>query len=193
MRRVGGLRQVTARDLMFSLCAGLDRFQAASNCEIDRLIIADLKMQERMMLDRAPVPAKQGLGADEINRARNPAPVAARHDQQHVISQAFADQREECAGQIRAAPFSRTRLHVKREKRVPSVLGYLAAGERVDGDAVGHRLAAFAFYRLAMARVQRSKKIVETAVASIVPVKLLVGALKESVRGQELPFQLARK
>src|ERR1700722_17552096 len=69
MRRISGLRQVTARDLVFSLRARLDRLQAALNGEIDRLVIADLEMQERMMLDRAPVAAEQRIGADEIDGA----------------------------------------------------------------------------------------------------------------------------
>src|ERR1700683_1504118 len=55
MRGIGGLRQRPARDLVLALCAGLDRLQATLNGEIDRLIIADLEMQKRMMFDRTPV------------------------------------------------------------------------------------------------------------------------------------------
>src|SRR5665647_1370705 len=51
MRGIGGLRQVAARDLVLALRAGLDRLQAALNCKIDRLIVADLEMQERVVFD----------------------------------------------------------------------------------------------------------------------------------------------
>src|SRR5882757_7505520 len=59
--RVSSLRQISARQLVLALRAGFDRFQPALDREIDRLIIADLEMQERMMLDRTPVAAEQRL------------------------------------------------------------------------------------------------------------------------------------
>src|ERR1700674_5388486 len=49
MRRISRLRQVAARDLVLALRAGLHRPQAALNRKIDRLIIADLEMQERVV------------------------------------------------------------------------------------------------------------------------------------------------
>src|SRR6478736_5606508 len=58
VRGVGGPRQVAARDLVLALRAGLDMREAALDGEIDRLVVADLEMQERMMLDRAPVAAE---------------------------------------------------------------------------------------------------------------------------------------
>ena len=59
MRRIGGLRQIAAGDLVLALRAGLDAFRAPRDRKIDGLIIANLEMQERMMLDRAPVAAEQ--------------------------------------------------------------------------------------------------------------------------------------
>src|SRR5947209_3705027 len=55
VRGMGRLRQVAARDLVLALRAGLDGSESVLDREIDRLIIADLEMQERMMLDCAPV------------------------------------------------------------------------------------------------------------------------------------------
>ena len=55
------------------------------------------------------------------------------------------------------------------------------------------RLAPFALDRLAVARVQRGQEIVESPVAVIVPVKLLVVALQEAVLAQKLRFGLAGK
>src|SRR5262245_3060010 len=46
MRGVGGVRQISARKLMLALRAGFDDLKFALDCKIDRLIIADLEMQE---------------------------------------------------------------------------------------------------------------------------------------------------
>src|SRR6185312_5734396 len=59
MRGVGGVRQISARQLVFALCAGLDDFEPVMDGEINGLIVANLEMQEGMMLDRAPVAAEQ--------------------------------------------------------------------------------------------------------------------------------------
>src|SRR5271165_7277828 len=69
MRRIGERRAVAARELVLSLGAGLDPPQSAVEREVDRLIIADLEMKERPVLDRAPVAAVERVVADEIDRA----------------------------------------------------------------------------------------------------------------------------
>src|SRR3954452_13893227 len=56
---VGGSRQVAPCDLVLALRAGLDVRQPAFDGKVDRLIIADLEMQEGMMLDRTPAAAEQ--------------------------------------------------------------------------------------------------------------------------------------
>ncbi len=63
----------------------------------------------------------------------------------------------------------------------------------VNRDAAGDGLAPLALDRLAVTRVEGGEEILETAVTLVVPVKLLVGPLQESVRGEKLPFGLARK
>src|SRR5579859_4896841 len=42
MRGVGGVRQISARELVLALRAGLDDFKLVLNGEIDRLVVADL-------------------------------------------------------------------------------------------------------------------------------------------------------
>src|SRR4051794_32819215 len=61
-RRVGdvmagkrGDRKVAARELVLALRARFDAREAMLNGVIDRLVITELEMQERMVLDRAPV------------------------------------------------------------------------------------------------------------------------------------------
>src|SRR3954471_20924818 len=103
---VGGPRQVAACDLVLALRAGFDIRQTAFDGEVDRLVIADLEMQEGMMLDRTPVAAEQRVRADEVDRARDPAIVATGHHQEHVLAHGLADQRKEFPRQIRPAPFA---------------------------------------------------------------------------------------
>src|SRR5689334_12146843 len=173
MRGIGGVRQISARELMLALRTGLDDLQPVLDREIDRLIVADLEMQERMMLDRAPVAAEQGVGADEVDRARDPSAVTLGHDKENVLAHALADQRKELAREIRPAPSARTGLHVETEEGVPCVLGDVFTGQAVNADVGCDRLAALTLDRLAVARIEAAEEIVEGGKALVVPVKLL--------------------
>src|ERR1700761_998786 len=75
VRGVGGVRQISARELVLALRAGFDDFQLTRDREIDGLIVADLEMQERMMLERAPVAAEQSIRAEEGDGAGDPRAV----------------------------------------------------------------------------------------------------------------------
>src|SRR5579864_1322256 len=66
VRRIGGGRQIAAGDLVPTLRARLDAGELVLDGVLDRLVIADLEMQERMMLDRAPVAAEQRPRSDEV-------------------------------------------------------------------------------------------------------------------------------
>src|SRR5687768_9264789 len=57
MRRVGGGRQITAGQLVLALGPGLDALESVPNGVIDRLVVAELEVQKRMMLERPPVAA----------------------------------------------------------------------------------------------------------------------------------------
>ena len=58
--RMGGDGQIAARQLVLALRAGLDPRQTLLDREIDGLMVADLEMQEGVVLDAAPVPAVRG-------------------------------------------------------------------------------------------------------------------------------------
>src|SRR5206468_1459074 len=73
---MSGHRHIAARDLVLAAGAGLDAAELVLDRIVDRLIVADLEMQERVLLDAAPVAAKQDIGADEVDGARDPAAVA---------------------------------------------------------------------------------------------------------------------
>src|SRR5438132_995087 len=55
MGGMGGDRQVAAGELVFALGAGLDTLELAIDGELDGLVIAKLEMQERVVLDGAPM------------------------------------------------------------------------------------------------------------------------------------------
>src|SRR6185437_3900612 len=146
-----------------------------------------------MMLDRAPVAAEQRVGSDKVDRASDPAAVAFGHHQKNVLAHGLADQREEFSVEVWAAPFARAGLHVKFEEGVPGFFGEVAAGEVMDGDAGGQRLAPLALDRLAMPGVQRGEKIIEIVKTLVVPVELLVGSRQKIMLGEEFLLGLARK
>ena len=181
MRRIGGVGQVAARELVLALGPGLDPLQPVCDRVVDGLIVADLEMQERVVLDRAPIAAVERIGADEIDGACDPAAGAARHHQQDAVAHSFADDRKEFAGEIGPAPFARAGFHVEGEEGVPDALRQVVAGEPVDLDAGAQRFLALPPDRLAFARGKRREEIVEGRVAAILPMELLVGALQEVV------------
>src|SRR5688572_33331283 len=65
MRGVGGGRQITAGQLVLALGAGLHALEPVRNGVVDRLVVAELEVQERVVLERSPVAAIEGVGSDE--------------------------------------------------------------------------------------------------------------------------------
>ena len=73
MGRISGVRQVAAREFVLALRAGFDPLEPVCDRIVDRLVVAELEMQKRMVLDRAPIAAIERVGADEIDGAGDPA------------------------------------------------------------------------------------------------------------------------
>src|SRR5262249_27332992 len=92
VRRVGGVGQIAACELMLALGAGLDAGEPMSDRVFDRLVIADLEMQERMVLGRAPMTAEQRAVADEVDRPGDEAAPALRHDQDGLLRHGLPDE-----------------------------------------------------------------------------------------------------
>src|SRR4051812_16683960 len=57
MGGIGGDRPVATGELVLALGAGFDAGQLMLDRVIDRLVVADLEMQERVVLGRAPIAA----------------------------------------------------------------------------------------------------------------------------------------
>src|SRR5436190_20885226 len=54
---VGGRRPVAAGKLVLALGAGFDARKAVRDRPVDRLVIAELEMQKRLLIDRPPIAA----------------------------------------------------------------------------------------------------------------------------------------
>src|SRR5690606_22813403 len=102
----------------------------------DGLMVADLEMQERMILDATPVPAEKRIAADEIDRPRDIAAAALGRDQQDILGHALADQAVEFPVQIGTAPFAAAGIQVEGKELVPDGFGEIRACQPVDLYAV---------------------------------------------------------
>ena len=63
VRRIGGLRHIAAGKLVLALRAGLHTGELVRDRIFDRLIVADLEMQKRMVLDASPMAAEQRVAS----------------------------------------------------------------------------------------------------------------------------------
>ncbi len=151
MGRVGRDRQIAAGQLVLALGAGLDALELVLDGVFDGLIVAELEVQERVVLGRAPVASEQRVRAAKVDGARDEASGALGHHQHDVLRHPFADQRIELPREIGPAPFARAGLHVELEEGVPGLLGEVLAGEPVHGDTGGQRIAPLALDGFALA------------------------------------------
>src|SRR6266704_773775 len=149
-----------------------------------------LEMQERVVLDRAPMASIERMGADEIDRAGDETSGPSGHDQENAIGHRLADERIELPGQIRPAPFARAGLHVEGEEGVPYGFGQIGTREPNHVDAGWERVAPPAADDLALACRERGQEVVERAIGRIEPVVLLIIALQEAVPAEQAPFRL---
>ena len=105
MRRAGDDRLIAARQLVLALRAGLDAGEAMPDRPVDRLIIAELEVEERHLLGASPVTAVKRVRPDEVQRAGDWARSTAGKKQQQNLTHPLADQVEEFAGEIGVTPF----------------------------------------------------------------------------------------
>src|SRR5579872_6450563 len=180
VRRIREGGPIAARELVLALGPRLDPPQAAGEREVDRLIIADLEMKERVVLDRPPVAAVERVVAEKIDRAGDIASRPARHDEERAVGEYRPDQIEEGAGEVGAAPFARAGLHVEFEEGVPVRRTDRRAGQPFNLNPAVERLAPLAPDRLTLAGSERSEKIVERGIAVAGEMELLAGADEKS-------------
>ena len=92
MRRIRRGRHVAARDLVLALRACFDPRYFVGERIIDGLIVAELEVQERVMLDRAPVAAEQGMRTKKVDSPCDPPAGAFGHDQHDALAHGLAHQ-----------------------------------------------------------------------------------------------------
>ncbi len=108
------------RDLVLALGAGLHAGELVGDRIFDRLIVADLEMQKRMLLDGAPEWRPNSVS--DPMKLIAPAiylPLRRAITSSTLSAMVWRDQRIELAGEIRPAPFARPGIHVEAEERVP--------------------------------------------------------------------------
>src|SRR5690242_16974479 len=128
-------------------------------------------MQERHILDAAPIATVERVPADQIERARDRTAIALGKKQQHLVRHSLAEQREEGARKIGLSPFARAGILIEYPERVPIGLGELGASDMPYRQAIERR-GAFLADRLALAGGERAEEIVEAGIAAIAPVEL---------------------
>src|SRR5690606_5582931 len=102
---------------------------------LDGLVITDLEVKVRMVLDGAPVAAVEAITADQVERSRDIAASPLCHDEQTPVPHDLAEQREESPADVRPAPLARAGVHVKVEKGIPMLLADVGPHHVPDWDA----------------------------------------------------------
>src|SRR4051794_13552141 len=134
---------------------------------LDGLIVTQLEMQERMMLDGAPMPSIERVGADEVQGACDPAARALRHDQQDAIAHRLTYRGKERARQIGPPPFPRSGMDVEVEECIPDGFGEGCSSQPLHGNPGRKGILAFTPDDFSFSRGKRGEKSVEAIVARI--------------------------
>src|SRR5712691_11880817 len=95
VRRPRGVRHEAPRELVFALRASLEDPDASFYAEIQRLVIADLEMQQREVADRAPVTPVQHFRRENIEGARDGFSVELGEHHEEMFGKRLAEPPEE--------------------------------------------------------------------------------------------------
>src|SRR5262249_10193577 len=151
---------IAARELVFTLSARFHTRELQLDGELDGLVIAKLKMQERDVSNTAPVATIKCFTADEIERGGHRMPVFLGNEEHAMFGHSFAEQREEVAVEVRRAPFARAGVLVAAEKEVPIARCDIRAAQAFDREAFRGALP-FAADGLALLRGEIGEEIVK--------------------------------
>src|SRR5258708_9061481 len=98
-------RQEPAHPLVLAARARFEARDLALDALFDRVVIANIEVQKRVFLGRAPGAAVERVGAREVERARDhPTALVGREDDLHVLFHAIANLAEESSVQVPPAP-----------------------------------------------------------------------------------------
>ena len=119
MRRPCRDRAIAARELVFPLSARLHPAKPPRDREIDGLIITKFEMEEGNILTASPIAAVECICADQVERTGDRTAITQGENQQDPVCHRLAEQAEESAGQVGAAPFARAGILVEFPKGIP--------------------------------------------------------------------------
>ena len=91
VRRMRRDRFIAAREFMLALRACFDLWQAALYPRFNGLIIAQLKMQKRLMLKRAPITPVKRVRTNKVQRRCNRRAVPLCDDEDNLICECVMD------------------------------------------------------------------------------------------------------
>src|SRR5438094_2206733 len=184
---VGGKRlhrQQAAEELVLALRAALEGFELAGNGVLDRLVVAALEVQQRHMLQRAPVAAvERALIAQEERTGDRPR-VALREHHRDVRGQRGAQPHEEFEAEIRRRAVRGIGAAVAAIEELPVLAPDRGPFEPAKRDARLVYAAALLADVLAPGVREAREEIVEARVTFVRPVELHRAAHEEALFGE---------
>src|SRR5882724_13121525 len=169
VRRPRGARHESPCELVLALCAPLEDTDAALYAELQRLVIADLEMQQRHVADRAPVAAVQHERRENIEGARDRLSIELGKHHHEVFGKRLAEPPEELQIEIGRRVMRAVRVVVAAREKAPVLVADFGSCQPP------HLHARFPYPPplladfLALRRGEIGEKLVEIRVATVFP------------------------
>src|SRR3954466_2476501 len=165
-------RHQAAEQLVLALGAAFEHLDAAADRELDRLVIAAFEVQQRHVLDRAPIAAIQGSGVPEKQgRGNRPALAFGQHHRQ-IPGHTFAEAQKKLQVEVGARAVCRIGRAVAAIEEFPMASLDRLALEPAQRDACLAYAAPLLANILAPRMAQPREELPEVPVALVPPVKL---------------------
>src|ERR1700676_4830766 len=170
----GQARFEAARDLVLALGTRLEGAQTVGNAVVDALVVAGLEMQAVVVGVGAPIAAIERIGGAEKHRHRHRLAGAHRQLDEKAGSRRAGDAAEERTIQIRRVAVADEGDLVQSEHALDQRLAELIAAQRAKFDALLEHTPALAARLLALVGREAVEKIIEVAIAAVVPLEMTV-------------------
>src|SRR3954464_7570525 len=183
-------RQKTAEQLVLALRAALEALEAAGDGEFDRLVVATFEVQERHMLERAPVAAVECLLVVEEQRAGDGTRFAFGDDHRYVVRQRCPETAEKRQVQIGVGAVRGVGAAIAAVEELPIAWGQVLAEYPAQiGPGFPHATALLADV-LASRMGQAREKALEVGITFVAPVELHGAPEVHALRLHHLRFVL---
>src|SRR5712692_5720849 len=180
-------RHEAARELVLALCAPLEDPDAALDAELQRLVIADLEMQQRYVTDRTPIAPVQRHRREDVEGACDRLAVELGKHHEHVLGKSLAEAPEEGEVEVGRRVMRAVGAVVAASEEGPVFLANLSPDQPPQAHARFLNLAPLLADFLALGGSKLGQELLETRVATVLPVELDRAAQHHSRR-----FHLAR-